>query len=345
MTTGILIGNLGTPRSPSRDDVKAYLKEFLMDPFVIDRPWWKRWLLVHGIIVPLRSKKSAAAYKLVWRAEGSPLLSYTELLTEKLRSRFAKDFHFEIGMRYGEPSIEQALTKLKDCSRILLCPQYPEYAESSYRTWMEEAMIVARSLDIEDKLISLDAFYAREEYLAAQTEKIASSLKGFDFDHLLLSFHGLPESHMKKLDPSQRHCLASASCCDKIGENNKRCYRAQCYFVARELEKRLQLKSEQISVSFQSRLGREPWIRPFTDHVIKEMPGQGIKKLAVAMPAFTVDCLETLEEIHLRARADFLQAGGEKFLAIDCLNDDDQWVERLSQIIEKSLASPVKPCP
>lgn len=346
MAIGIIIGNLGTPASPSTADVKTYLKEFLMDPYVIDKPFWFRWILVNLLIAPLRSHKSAEAYQMVWRQDGSPLLALSVELVEKLRRQLsAGDYQIELAMRYGEPSIRNTLVKVKDCEKILLFPQYPQYAESSYRTWMEEALLAARELGIEEKLSAVEPFFNQEEYLGALARSVEESLQGISYDHLLFSFHGLPESHLKKVDSETNICLKSSTCCDSITTSNRRCYRAQCYYVARELAARLEITPERFSVSFQSRLGREPWIQPFTDQVLKELPKRGVKKLAVAMPAFTVDCLETLEEIHIRAREDFLQSGGTDFHPIECLNASEVWVKALDKLIAKSLAAPVKPCP
>jgi ferrochelatase len=342
---GIVIGNLGTPASPSPVDVKAYLKEFLMDPYVIDKPAWLRWLLVNVLIAPLRSKKSAEAYESVWRDDGSPLLALTQRLAVRVQSVLGPEFQVEIGMRYGEPSTAKALDKLKNCDSILLFPQYPQYAESSYRTWMEDALAAARKLGIEAKLSAVEPFYNRPEYLQVLAAKIQASLANGEYDHLLLSFHGLPESHVTKTHRNGADCATEPGCAAAVAEHSERCYRAQCYAVARAVAQRLSLQPEKYSVSFQSRLGREPWIEPFTDVVIRELPKRGVKRLAMAMPAFTVDCLETLEEIHIRARKDFLAAGGREFHPVACLNDDGDWVAALVDLIKKSLASPVKPCP
>jgi len=345
MQTGVLIGNLGTPRSSSTTDVKNYLREFLMDPYVIDRPFWLRWLLVNVLIAPFRAEKSAEAYRAVWGADGSPILAITAKVVDRLARRLGEGYQVEMGMRYGEPSTGAALERLKNCERILLFPQYPEYAESSYRTWMEDALKTARGLGIENKLCAVDPFYAREEYLKALTARTESALKNLEYDHLLLSYHGLPESHVRKTHKDGKDCASEPGCVKALSSHSERCYKAQCYSVARELGRRLGLAPQNYSVSFQSRLGREPWITPFTDHVIKELPRRGVKRLAIAMPAFTADCLETLEEIHIRARADFLAAGGTEFHALSCLNDSDEWIDALATMTSKSLASPVKPCP
>lgn len=332
---GVVIGNLGTPQSPQVKDVRAYLKQFLMDPTVIDKPVWFRAALVYGIIAPFRSPVSAKAYQSIWTDEGSPLLVYSQKLVKKLQQELGDDFCVTLGMRYGQPSIEQAILDVKGCSQILLFPQYPQYAESSTKTWFDEAEKMVRKHGLSADILSISSFYDAEEFLSSLSQLVERSLRGRSYDHLLMSYHGLPENHLKKIDPSHSHCLQKADCCERITANNELCYRAHCYFVSRQLAQRLNIKS--YSVSFQSRLGREPWISPFTDHVIKELPSRGIRRLAVVMPSFTVDCLETLEEIHERAKNDFLQAGGEEFYAISCLNDDDFWVQQLTKLIHRTI--------
>ncbi len=332
---GIVIGNLGTPQSPSVEHVKKYLKQFLMDPYVIDKPYWFRALLVYGIIAPLRSGKSAKAYKTVWTKQGSPLLVYSQKLVAKLQLKMGSSYKVVLGMRYGEPSLKTAIEQVKDCDQILLFPQYPQYAESSTKTWMDDAEKEIHDQNVRAKVSSIQSFYNMEEYLEAQSALIKKELQGKEVDMVLMSYHGLPERHVKKLDPSQSHCLKRPDCCERIGENNALCYRAHCYYVSREIARRAALKNYE--VSFQSRLGRDPWIRPFTDKVLQELPAKGVKKIAVVMPAFTVDCLETLEEIHDRAKEDFMHSGGEDFYAIRCMNDDDQWVQALTKIIERSI--------
>lgn len=332
---GIVIGNLGTPQSPSVPHVKKYLKQFLMDPYVIDKPYWFRALLVYGIIAPLRSRKSAEAYKTIWTQEGSPLLVYSQKLVAKLQQQMGSSYKVVLGMRYGEPSLKTAIEQVKDCDKILLFPQYPQYAESSTKTWMDDAENQIHIQNVRAQVTSIQSFYNVEEYLEAQSSLIKKELQGKDVDMVLMSYHGLPERHVKKLDPSQSYCLKRPDCCERIGENNALCYRAHCYYVSREIARRASFKNYE--VSFQSRLGRDPWIRPFTDKVLQELPAKGIKKIAVVMPAFTVDCLETLEEIHDRAKEEFMHAGGEDFYAIRCLNDDDHWVQSLTKIIERSI--------
>lgn len=344
MAIGIVLGNLGTPASATPQDVKKYLRQFLMDPYVIDKPWWFRALLVYGLIVPFRAKKSAHAYATIWTDEGSPLLTLSRAVASALQLRLGAGYKVEVGMRYGEPSVRSALEKLQDCEKIILLPQYPQYAKSSSKTWSEEARKSALALNLRSPVIEVPPFYADDLYLTVLADQFRSFLSEHDVDHVLLSFHGLPESHMTEEDPSGRHCLKSNDCCEAMGPNNQNCYRAQCYFVARELARRLGWTSADYTVSFQSRLGREPWIQPFTDQVLKELPQKGHKRVAVAMPAFTVDCLETLEEIHLRGREDFMAAGGEAWRPLPCLNATPDWIAALAKMVHKSLAQNTNSC-
>lgn len=329
---GVVIGNLGTPNSPKPADVKKYLKEFLMDKYVIDKSPFFRWLLVNLVITPFRSKKSAKLYESVWTEKGSPLLVYSKSVVEKVQAVLGDDYKVVLGMRYGEPNIADALAELKECQSIILFPQYPQFADSSVTTWLEEALRAADRLKLRTKLKIIPPFYGNSLYLEALEKNMRQQLEGKDIDHILFSFHGLPVSHLTKLDITGRHCMKSANCCDVIIQANSRCYRAQSFFVASTISNRLKMEGKG-SVSFQSRLGREPWIQPFTDIELMKMPSRGIKKMAVVMPAFTADCLETLEEIHVQGREIFKKAGGDEFHALYCLNDDDHWIEALSKMI------------
>lgn len=336
MAVGVIIGNLGTPQSPETKDVGIYLKEFLMDHYVIDKPWWFRWLLVNGIIVPFRSPKSAHAYKAIWQKEGSPLWVYSLALKHSLQKKMGDQFNVEIGMRYGQPSIGTALKKLSHCDRIVLVPLYPQYAESSYETWLQKAKEQIKLLSMTSEIITIPPFYNYKAYLASQTELIKKSYKP-DETHLLLSYHGLPIRHLKKLDSSKSYCSVVEGCCDKISEINKNCYRAQCVYTSKKIAEGLGLKEDQWSVSFQSGFGREAWTEPNTETHVDALLKRGIKSLAVATPAFTADCLESLEEIGVRLKEQFLAAGGEEFQLIPCLNDDELWVDSLQQIIVEHL--------
>lgn len=338
MKTGIILGNLGTPEAPEPKAVGEYLKEFLMDPLVIDKPFWFRWLLVNLIIVPFRKKKSAHAYQSVWTEKGSPLLVYSEELKNILQ-KISPQTPVVLGMNYGEPSLQTAFEQLKDCESIVLAPLYPQYALSSYETWKQKAICVAQSMAVKAQLKWVPPFFQDEEYIDSEAHLIQKHLGskkiGVDFDHLLFSYHGLPVRHLQKLDTTKKYCSVQSNCCEQITDVNKNCYRAQSYKTTHLIADKLGLKKTQYSVSFQSRLGRDPWIQPFTDEVIMKLPSQGVKRLVVAVPSFVADCLETLEEIQMRAKEDFLKAGGEEFLLVPCLNADPYWAENLLKMINK----------
>lgn len=332
MSVGVIVGNLGTPQSPQRKDVAPYLSQFLMDPYVIDVPWLLRYFLVKGIIVPFRSSKSAKAYQSIWSKErGSPLMFHTEDLCEALQQDLGEDFKVVPGMRYGEPSIDRALRDLSECSTVLALPLYPQYAESSYLTWVEEAKQKAKDLGRE--VIFLPPFFDQGAYLDLMSEQIKSHLDGKDWTHLLMSYHGLPNSHVQKTDLSGEHCLKKDNCCAELKEVNKNCYRAQCFETSRQLAKRMGLSESQYTVSFQSRLTKK-WIGPATDIIINDLVKEH-KRLAIITPAFTADCLETVEEIAEELREDFESIGGEDLLVVPCLNSDKDWVKLLSQWVKQ----------
>lgn len=338
MSVGLLLINLGTPRSPSPEDVGVYLKEFLMDPYVIDIPFPLRWFLVNVLIVPRRKHKSAEAYAKVFTERGSPLLFHTQDLTKAIKSRF-KDLPVEFGMRYGQPSLETAIDalKAKGCDHILAIPLYPQFAESSTLTALIRCRELARWRSM--RLDEVEMFYSSPYYLNAQAEQIRKSIESWGgmgrFDSILMSFHSLPERHITRLSPN--HCLKAASCCDRISELNRHCYRAHCFYTARELAKHLGLPREKWEISFQSRLGRSRWIQPTTDDLYIKLAAQGKKRIAVVCPSFVSDCLETLEEIQIRGQDDFRKAGGESVRLIPCLNSEDHWVDALEGMIRERL--------
>ena len=332
MKRGLLILNLGTPDSPKPDAVGRYLKQFLMDKWVIDIAWPLRWFFVNVLIVPKRKHASAEAYEKVWTQRGSPLLFHLKDLTRKV-SRMAPDLKIACAMRYGSPSTETGLKELADCDEVIVFPLYPQYAESSTRSSKEECERVVQNLGLKMRLTFVKDYFEHPEFIESFAEVVKPYLEKEKPDHLLMSFHGLPERHVKKTDPTGQHCLATKSCCETITPANRDCYRAQSYATARALARKLDLHSDQYSVAFQSRLGRTPWIQPFTDERLDELPKQNIKNLAVVCPSFAADCLETLEEIGIRAKEQFKEAGGERFVEIPCLNSSDRWASALVQIV------------
>jgi len=332
---GVLLINLGTPDAPTPEAVGSYLREFLMDGLVIDVPKPLRWFLVNVMIVPRRKGQSAKAYQKVQLAEGSPLLVYTRELAEKLAARLAVDddrYVIEYAMRYGNPSIAASLARLhsQDVSRIVVFPLYPQYAESSFETAVVETKRRAQELGYADRLSFFPPFYDRPEFIAAFAQRIAEDCEQQFPEYIVFSFHSLPERHLKRLDATREHCLAKSGCCDEISSVNENCYRAQCIFTARAVAEQLGLKKGSYTVSFQSRLGRAKWLGPTTEDVLRDLARHGVKRIAVSCPSFVADCLETVEEMGIRGRKTFLDAGGEELRLIPSLNSHPLWVETVA---------------
>ncbi|AVO61157.1 ferrochelatase [Pseudomonas chlororaphis] len=329
----LLLVNLGSPASTSVADVRSYLNQFLMDPYVIDLPWPVRRLLVSLILIK-RPQQSAHAYASIWWEQGSPLVVLSRRLQETM-TREWKHGPVELAMRYGEPSIESALLRLvaQGQKRITLAPLYPQFADSTVTTVVEEARRVIRDKKLDVQLSVLQPFYDQPEYLDALVASARPHLQQ-DFDHLLLSFHGLPERHLEKLNPG--HSLEGDCCRDATPEVAATCYRGQCLNTARAFAERMGLPDGKWSVSFQSRLGRAKWIEPYTEARLDELARQGVKKILVMCPAFVADCIETLEEIGDRGREQFREAGGEELVLVPCLNDDPQWAKALNALCERA---------
>ncbi len=332
---GVLLVNLGSPDSTEVKDVRRYLGEFLMDERVIDIPYWKRFLLIKGIILNVRPKKSAAAYKKIWWKEGSPLVVISQRFTDKVRKKI--DLPVALGMRYGSMSMEKALRELESqkVTDVYLIPLYPHYAMSSFETVVEKANELLADSFKEMKMEVLAPFYNKPDYIKVMSQHLAKELEGFDYDHILFSYHGIPERHIFKGDITGSHCKLNETCCEVKSKAHETCYRHQCFETTKGIVKELGLEEGKYRNSFQSRLLKDPWLKPYTDHELEAMPEQGIKKLAVITPAFVSDCLETLEEIAMEGKDEFLSFGGEDFKHISCLNDDDAWVEVMVQWIEK----------
>jgi ferrochelatase len=333
--SGVLLINLGTPDSPSVSDVRRYLREFLMDPRVIDISAVGRWLLVHLIILPTRPQRSAAAYKSIWTSEGSPLLVEEKKLTASVQKALGDRFVVELGMRYGSPSIASALERIvkSDVDKIIVAPLFPQYASASTGSAVERVFAIAGSREHVPELRITGEFYESMGFIDAFAEVARPRLAEFKADHVLFSYHGLPERQIRKCDPTGAHCLLSTTCCDTIGAANRHCYRAQCFATTRALAAKLGLEADHHSLSFQSRLGRTPWIKPYTDFVLPELSAHGKKRLAVMCPAFVADCLETVEEIGIRAKEQWKSLGGEDLLLVPSLNAHPRWVESVCAMI------------
>jgi len=331
---GVLLVNLGSPDSASVGDVRRYLREFLMDGRVLDAPWPVRFAVVHFCILPFRSPRSAEAYQSIWTRQGSPLVVMSRRVRAQLQQRVAVPV--ELAMRYENPSIKRAVLSLVDqgVREFFLIPLFPHYAMSSYETAVEAVKGELGRRSPNATLRVMPPCYNEPAYLDALVASAADYLNG-DYDHLLFSFHGLPERHLRKSDPTGCHCLAKENCCSTPSPARATCYRAQCYrtveaFVAKAGVTRY-------SVAFQSRLGRDPWIRPYTDHELVRLARVGVRNLLVICPAFVADCLETLEEIGMRGRETFLNAGGAQFTLIPCLNDHPAWIDALEEMIVRAL--------
>ena len=334
---GILLLNLGTPDSDAVADVRRYLREFLSDPRVIDLPPAARWALLNFIILPFRPKKSAAAYSKVWTERGSPLLFHTEDLGMALQALLGPEVSVKVAMRYGSPTIAAALDAFAEegIERIVALPLFPQYASASTGSAAEALMTEAGKRWAVPDLHVLGAFYDHPAFIDAVAQVSVDSLS--DVDHVVLSFHGLPVRHCTRTDITGKHCSQRTDCCDELVAANQHCYRAQCMATARALLTRLDISADKATVCFQSRLGRTPWIEPYTDHVLKELAAAGVKRIAVLEPSFTADCLETLEEIGIRGRDDFVAAGGEKLVLAPCVNAAPVWVAALADLLRERI--------
>ena len=332
---GVLLVNLGSPDSPDPKDVKTYLGEFLMDERVIDVPLWARTLLVKGIILNTRPKASAAAYKKIWWKEGSPLIVLSERLQDKIQNQV--DFPVALAMRYGSMTIKKGLQELVDkgVDELFLIPLYPQYAMATTETILVLAEEIRKAHFPTVTIQHLKAFYNNTNYIKVLSNSIAKHLEGKDYEHLLFSYHGVPERHIRKSDITKSHCKIDGSCCETPSPAHEFCYRHQCKEVTRLVAEKLSLKKGSFSTSFQSRLGFDPWLQPYTDRTIERLGKQGIKKMAIVTPAFVSDCLETLEEIAMEGEEIFHEMGGKDFTTIPCLNDDQEFVDLLSNWINE----------
>jgi protoporphyrin/coproporphyrin ferrochelatase len=330
--------NLGSPDSTSTRDLHTYLTEFLMDKRVIDYPWLFRKMLVGGLIVPFRAAKSAEAYKTIWTKEGSPLIVISQQQQAALQGLVEEPV--AIAMRYGNPSVEDAydrlLRQLPQLKEVIAIPLYPHYAMASYETAVECAQAVHRKGKYPFALRFIRPFYNDEGYLNALAGHIRPYLQQA-YDHILFSYHGVPGRHIRKSDPTGKHCLQSASCCETASAAHATCYRHQCFATTTEVVRRLNIPQNKHSNSFQSRLGKG-WLEPFTDIRLQQMPAEGITKLLILCPAFVSDCLETLEEIAIRGKETFLKAGGTEYTMIPCLNTGPLWVRTMAGWINNYAA-------
>lgn len=338
--TGLLLINLGTPDEPTTPAVRRYLRQFLSDPRVIDINPVSRFMLLNLIILPFRPSKSAEAYRLIWTDRGSPLLFHSQDLTKAVAERLGDGWSVQLGMRYGKPSIKDALIALgnDDVDRVVVLPLFPQFAASSTRTALEETTRQAPKVWDAPHLVEVESFYDHPGFIDAFAEVGKRGLAAAKPDHILFSFHGLPERHIKAEDDSGEHCLVKDDCCARMTDANQHCYRAHCYSTARAIAAKLDLAEADYTVCFQSRLGRTPWIKPWTDVLLGELGAAGKKRLVVFSPAFVADCLETLEEIGIRGKKQFLAAGGEELILIPSLNSSATWTDAVADIARTAVS-------
>lgn len=332
---GALLINLGSPDSPDPKDVKRYLGEFLMDERVIDLPKPLRTFLVKGIILNTRPKKSAKAYKKIWWEEGSPLIVLSKRLQEAVQKKVSVPMG--LAMRYGSPSIEQGIKSLVDqgVDEIMLIPLYPQFAMATTETILVLAEKIKNEKYPELEFTVLPPFYNHPDYIKVLSQSIQEDLKDKKWEHLLFSYHGIPERHIRKSDITKSHCKIDKSCCQTTSEAHQYCYRHQCFETTRQVADYLELKEGTYSTSFQSRLGVDPWLQPYTDQTVARFAKKGIKNMAIVTPAFVSDCLETLEEIGMEAAEDFEEKGGEELHVIPCINTRTDWVNVMSRWIDQ----------
>ncbi len=334
-----ILMNLGSPDSTEIKDLKKYLTQFLMDEKVIDKPYILRNILVKGIIVPFRAKKSSEAYKSVWTNEGAPLVIISKQLQQAIQKNFEEPV--ELVMRYGKPSSEEVLKRLhqqnKQLDEIILLPLYPHYAMSSYETAVEDIKMAHRKGNYSSHITTIKPFYNNADYIHALSESIRPYIQQ-DFDKILFSYHGIPERHVKKTDVTKVHCLKVDDCCNKPSAAHEFCYRHQTITTTELVVDALKIPKEKVEQTFQSRLGRDPWLLPFTAVRLTQLPNEGIKKLLVVCPAFVSDCLETLEEMSIQGKESFINSGGESFQLIPCMNTQPLWVNTISKWLNNYLS-------
>jgi ferrochelatase len=339
LRTGVLLVQLGTPDAPRPREVRRYLREFLSDPRVLDMPALARKLLLEGIILPTRPRKSAAAYARIWTEAGSPLMVHSVALRDGVAKALGDDFVVELAMRYGRPGIAAALERLGDADvdRIVVLPLFPQYSAAT------TASILARVQEEQGRywdvrpLTTIGDFYDEADFIEAWRQVAASALEGYDADHVLFSYHGLPESQVRESDPTGSFCLGQDDCCARIRATNRHCYRAQCHRTTVLVSEALGLDPERTTTSFQSRLGRTPWIRPYTDEVVVDLRQRGVEHLAVLSPAFVADNLETLEELGMQLAEQWTGLGGKSLKLVPSLNAHPAWVDAVAGLVRRSV--------
>ena len=333
--TGVLLVNLGTPDSPAVPDVRKYLREFLMDGRVIDIPLVPRSLLVNGIIAPFRAPKSAKIYKQLWTETGSPLKYYGKAVERALQQALGDEYVVTLAMRYQSPNIESALTDFQQqgLTELIVIPFFPQYASASTGSVYQKVMDVVKSWQVIPAIRFVNRFLEHPKFIEGFTQLGRKYMTAYDYDHFLFSYHGLPESQIRKGDVTKTVCQFG-ECCGSLHALNQHCYRAQCFETTRLLVNALGIPEGKYTTCFQSRLGSDPWIKPYTDNIIKELPAKGIKSVLAFSPAFVADCLETTIEVGVEYKELFEQAGGEHWQLVESLNDSPIWIETLVDLVK-----------
>lgn len=330
---GILLVNLGTPKSPQPRDVFRYLNEFLTDKRVINLPWLRRQCLVRGVIVPSRYKQSAKQYQSLWTKEGSPLLVHSQAVRQKLQESLGKEYTVSLAMRYQSPSILEGLQQLKqeEVDELVVLPLFPQYASATTGSVLQKVMQHLQTWEVIPRLIFINHFFSHPQFIEACCARAKQYFPLTDYDHILFSFHGLPEKHIRSANPRGR-CF-SDRCCQKINPENRHCYKAQCYATAHAIAHQLGLEEKRYSVCFQSRLGKEPWLQPYTTDLLHACSQKGDRRLLVFSPSFVCDCLETTYEIAEEYQREFQKQGGEKIQLVEGLNSHPLWIEALRRLV------------
>ena len=333
--TGVLLIQLGTPDSAETGDVRSYLREFLSDERVLDMAAPARFALLNGAILPFRPRRSAAAYRLIWTDQGSPLTLHTEALTNKVQQLLGEDHIVVFGMRYKNPKLNEAIDELMaaGCERLVVLPLFPQYASASSGSALQAVFTeIGHRTNVPD-VATIGWFYDDPGFVTALADSMRRSLDEFGPDHVLFSYHGLPEKQIRKTDTTGEWCLASDRCCDSVNERNRYCYRAQCFATTRSVAAVLGLGPETYSTTFQSRLAGQKWTEPYTDIELPSLYEAGVRRLAVVTPSFTTDCLETIEEIGIRGRRQWSDIGSDDFLLVPCLNATDAWARVVADLV------------
>lgn len=338
---GILLVNLGTPNSYETSDVRKYLREFLMDKYVIDLPYLTRWFLVNVIITTFRAPKSAKIYKQLWTKEGSPLLVYGNKVRELLQQKVGDDTAVYLAMRYQNPSINYVLKEVKKdgITDLVVIPLYPQYASSSTKSSIEKVKEELAKVDFQPNVKFIENFLSNEKFIEAFAENGTNYWKSGEYQKVLFSYHGVPERHILK-DAEKGYCQLNDKCCSRYSANNHLCYRAQCYETSRLIAAKMGLKDEEYEVAFQSRLetrAKDPWLKPYADLVIADLPKSGVKNVLCFSPSFIADCLETTIEVGEEFKEIFHENGGEKWQLVESLNDNPKWIDALKEIALKGF--------